>query len=142
MSKKAFKKVTKTLSKFDLGHKLVKQMGLPDPSGDLLYGKNKTLSPAEQAQKQGLDMAKQQAEQADRQMQAQLDAANMSAQQMAQQTANMSERDRLAAEVAQAGQVQNDRPTVQLAEEDPTTTTRRKFRSQVGGQAKTRSIRV
>jgi hypothetical protein len=47
--KKAFKKVRKVLSKYDFGHQAAKGMGLPEPAGDLIYGKNKTLSPAEQA---------------------------------------------------------------------------------------------
>lgn len=47
-----FKKLKKVVAKFDIGHKLAKQFGLPDPSGDLLYGKDKALSPAEQQEKQ------------------------------------------------------------------------------------------
>lgn len=46
---KGLKKITKIAAKFDLGHQYGKAMGLPDPSGDLFYGKNKALSPAERA---------------------------------------------------------------------------------------------
>src|SRR5690349_15014152 len=48
---KVFKKIRKVAAKFDLGHQVGKKMGLPDPSGDALYGSDKALSPAEQAQK-------------------------------------------------------------------------------------------
>lgn len=48
---KSLKKVTKVLAKFDLGHQYGKSMGLPDPSGDAIYGDNKALSPAEQTAK-------------------------------------------------------------------------------------------
>lgn len=47
--KKAFKKVRKVAAKFDLGHQVGKKLGLPDPSGDALYGSDKALSPAEQS---------------------------------------------------------------------------------------------
>lgn len=43
------KKIRKTVAKFDIGHKLVKQFGLPDPAGDALYGEFKALSPQEAA---------------------------------------------------------------------------------------------
>ena len=43
------KKVKKLVSNFDLGHKIVKGMGLPDPAGDAIYGEYRTLSPAEKA---------------------------------------------------------------------------------------------
>ena len=58
------KKIRKTLSKFDLGAKFVKQAGLPDPSGDAIYGSERTLTPAEQAAK---DQLKQQQELANQQ---------------------------------------------------------------------------
>lgn len=48
--KKAFKKITKVAAKFDIAHQIGKKMGLPDPSGDLLYGSNRALSPQEQQQ--------------------------------------------------------------------------------------------
>ena len=51
------KKLKKTLVKFDLGHKFAKQAGLPDPSGDAIYGKERALTPAEQ---QAKDTLKQQ----------------------------------------------------------------------------------
>ena len=46
------KKIKKTLAKFDLGHQAAKGFGLPDPSGDALYGSEKKLSPAESAEEQ------------------------------------------------------------------------------------------
>ena len=70
--KKVFKKVQKVVSKFDIGHKIVKQAGLPDPFGDILYGKNRTLSPTEAA-------AKMQQKQFDAQMKAEQDALNQQA---------------------------------------------------------------
>lgn len=45
------KKVKQLVSKFDIGHRIVKQLGLPDPVGDALYGSERALSPAEQAAK-------------------------------------------------------------------------------------------
>lgn len=44
-----FSKLKKVVAKFDIGHQMGKKMGLPDPSGDFLYGKDKALSPAESA---------------------------------------------------------------------------------------------
>lgn len=38
------------VAKFDLGHQFGKKMGLPDPSGDLLYGSDRAKTPAEQAE--------------------------------------------------------------------------------------------
>lgn len=43
------KKIRKVVAKFDLGHKVVKQFGLPDPVGDALYGDARALSPQEAA---------------------------------------------------------------------------------------------
>lgn len=62
---KVFKKVRKVVAKYDLGHQYGKKMGLPDPSGDLFYGSDKALSPAETADKLAktqLDLDKQQAD--------------------------------------------------------------------------------
>lgn len=53
------KRLKKTLVKFDLGHQFGKKAGLPDPSGDLFYGSERTLTPAEQQAKDTL--AQQQA---------------------------------------------------------------------------------
>lgn len=53
------KKIRKTLAKFDLGHQFGKKAGLPDPSGDLFYGSERALTPAEQQAKDTL--AQQQA---------------------------------------------------------------------------------
>lgn len=47
-----FSKLKKVVAKFDLGHQMVKKMGLPDPSGDALYGSDKALSPAEMQEQQ------------------------------------------------------------------------------------------
>lgn len=48
-AKKAFKKLQKISAMGDLGHQVVKGMGLPDPVGDIMHGDYKTKSPAEQA---------------------------------------------------------------------------------------------
>lgn len=58
-----FKKIKKVVAKFDLGHQVAKKMGLPDPIGDTLYGKDKALSPAEQAQVNQREMMRQAEEQ-------------------------------------------------------------------------------
>lgn len=50
-------KIRKTLAKYDLGHQYGKQMGLPDPSGDLFYGSDRALSPTEKAEKAAKDAA-------------------------------------------------------------------------------------
>lgn len=60
---KSLKKIRKKVAKFDLGHQAVKKMGLPDPSGDALYGSDKALSPTEAAQKAAADQAKETMEQ-------------------------------------------------------------------------------
>jgi len=136
------KKITKVLSKFDLGHRVGKQLGLPDPSGDAIYGDNKTLSPAEQAQKNAMDMAKQQAEQADRQMQMQLDAANQASAQGAIQVQNQQDREIASQQAAEAGQIQQERPTIELSDVATGTGTRKKYRGQIGGSGKGPSVRV
>lgn len=46
------KKLKKVVAKFDLGHQFAKKMGLPDPSGDLLYGSERARTPAEIAAEQ------------------------------------------------------------------------------------------
>jgi hypothetical protein len=76
-----FKKLRKVAAKLDLGHKYGKGMGLPDPSGDLFYGSDKTLSPAEQAQK-NQEVAQKAAEE-------QANLARQQAEQQAQQLALM-----------------------------------------------------
>lgn len=52
------KKIKKTWAKFDLGHQFAKQMGLPDPAGDTLYGSDRALSPTEKAEKAAKDAEK------------------------------------------------------------------------------------
>ena len=52
------KKIRKFVAKFDLGHQFGKQMGLPDPMGDTLYGSDRALSPTEKAEKAAKDAAK------------------------------------------------------------------------------------
>ncbi len=137
------KKIRKVVSKFDLGHQIGKKLGLPDPSGDLLYGSDKALSPAEQAQKQAMDMAKQQAAQADQQMQMQMAQANQAAAQGAVSVKNAQDREAAMADAAAAGQLQTERPTVELAVDvQPVTSTRKKFRGQIGGASSGRSVRV
>lgn len=137
------KKIKKTLAKFDLGHQLGKKMGLPDPSGDLFYGKDKALSPAEQAQKNAMDMAKQQAQQAEQASMSQLAAANEAAQQSVLSMQANQDRERLSAELVDAGKVEQAAPTIELAGDiQPTTATRKKFRGQIGGTKGGTSVRV
>lgn len=135
------KKIRKVAAKFDLGHQVGKKMGLPDPSGDALYGKDKALSPAEQAQQNAMDMQKQQANQASQQMQMQLNQANMAAMQGAQQAQQMNDREQALGDLKDAGQMETERPTVEL-QDVPTTTPRKKFRGQIGGAGKGPSVRV
>lgn len=56
------KKIRKVVAKFDFGHQFAKGLGLPDPSGDALYGSEKALSPQEQAAKLAKEGMDQQAE--------------------------------------------------------------------------------
>lgn len=140
---KKFKKLRKVVAKFDIGHQVGKKIGLPDPSGDLFYGSDKALSPAEQAQKNALDMAKQQAQQAEDQANMQLQASNEAAQQAAMQIQSTQDREAAAAMAMQAGQITQERPTVALETDiQPTTATRKKFRGQIGGARSAASVRV
>ena len=137
------KSIQKLVSKFDLGHQFGKKMGLPDPSGDLLYGSEKALSPAETQAKQAREMAQQQAAQAEQQMQMQINSANQAALQSAQQIQTSQDREVVTAQVAEAGKLQTAAPTVELAADiQPTQTTRKKFRGQVGAPAGGPSVRV
>lgn len=137
------KKIRKVVAKFDLGHQFGKKLGLPDPSGDLFYGSDKALSPAEQAQKNALDMAKQQAQQAEQQAAMQMQASNEAAAQGAMQIASSQQREVASQEAAEAGQVEQERPTIQLESDiQPVTATRKKFRGQIGGAKSAASVRV
>lgn len=136
------KKIRKTIAKFDLGHQAVKKMGLPDPLGDALYGSDKALSPTEMAQKQSMDLAKQQAQQADQQMQQQMYLANQASAQSALQVQQNQDREVAMQQAAEAGKVQQERPTIELADVAPITSTRKKFRGQIGGTGKGPSVRV
>lgn len=137
------KKIRKIVAKFDLGHQFGKKLGLPDPSGDLFYGSDKALSPAEQAQKNALDMAKQQAQQAEQQAMMQLQASNEAAAQGAMQIASSQQREVASQEAAEAGQIEQERPTIQLESDiQPVTATRKKFRGQIGGAKSAASVRV
>jgi hypothetical protein len=137
------KKIRKVVAKFDLGHQVGKKIGLPDPSGDLFYGSDKALSPAEQAQKNALDMAKQQAEQAEQQANMQLQASNEAASQAALQIQSNQDREAASEAAVTAGQVSQERPTVVLENDiQPTTATRKKFRGQIGGAKSAASVRV
>lgn len=138
---KGLKKLRKVAATFDLGHRVGKSLGLPDPSGDALYGKNKALTPAEQAQKQARDLAQQQAEIAQQQMNMQLAAANQQAQQGAQQIQLSQDREAAMGQLNEAGKLQEERPTIELAD-SATQTTRKKFRGQIGGGGKSPSVRV
>lgn len=137
------KKIRKIAAKFDLGHQIGKKLGLPDPSGDLIYGSDKALSPAEQAQKNAMDMAKQQAQQAENMANIQMQAANEAASQGAAQRQADNDREAAAAAAKQAGQIATETPTVALAE-DPTniTATRKKYRASIGGSGAKPSVRV
>lgn len=140
---KKLKKLRKVVAKFDLGHQVGKKLGLPDPSGDLFYGSDKALSPAEQAQKNALDMAKQQAEQAEREATMQLQASNEAAQQSSLQIQSTASREAAAQQAAEAGKITEERPTVQIDSDIvPTTATRKKFRGQIGGARSGASVRV
>lgn len=137
------KKIRKVIAKFDLGHQFGKKLGLPDPSGDLFYGSDKALSPAEQAQKNALDMAKQQAQQAEAQANMQLQASNEAASQAAMQIQANQQREAATQEVVNAGQIQQERPTVQVGSDiAPVTSTRKKYRGQIGGAKSSASVRV
>lgn len=138
------KKIRKLVAKFDLGHQVGKKLGLPDPSGDLFYGSDKALSPAEQAQKNAMDMAKQQAAQAEAAANMQLQASNEAAQQTASQIQLSQDRQNAQEQLVDAQQQVTERPTVQLADADiaPVTSTRKKFRGQIGGKAGGASVRV
>lgn len=137
------KKIRKVVAKFDLGHQVGKKLGLPDPSGDLFYGSDKALSPAEQAQKNALDMAKQQAQQAEEQANLQLQASNEAAQQASLQIQSNQDREAATQQAAEAGQIKQERPTVALETDiQPVTSTRKKFRGQIGGTRSAASVRV
>jgi hypothetical protein len=137
---KTFKKIRKVVAKFDLGHKLVKGMGLPDPAGDAIYGGDKVLSPAEQAQ----NTAKMQAEAAERQAQGQAAAAAEAARGQALTTQADAERQRVQREAADQESVTTDAPTVELAGAPGAAAARRKkFQStSIGGAAGGVSLRV
>lgn len=138
------KKIKKTLAKFDLGHQMAKKMGLPDPSGDLIYGSEKALSPAEQAQKQGMDMARQQAQQAEQQMQMQMQAANEAAAQSAMMVQQNRDREIANEEVAAVNNALVETPTIELAGDiaPGPVNTRKKYRGQIGGATGAPSVRV
>lgn len=138
---KGLKKLRKTAAKFDLGHKAAKQMGLPDPSGDALYGKDKALTPAEMAQKQAKELGDQQFAQAQQQMQLQQMQAAQQAQQGAMQMQLQQDRENALGDVQEASKVDEERPTIEL-QDVATSTPRKKFRSQIGGGGKAPSVRV
>lgn len=94
---KGLKKITKVVAKFDLGHQYGKSLGLPDPSGDLFYGDNKALTPAEKQD----ELAKSQMKQS----QAQANQASLEANAQAQAS-------------AQAIQLTNDRTAAQSQADD------------------------
>lgn len=90
---KAFKKIGKTLVKFDLGHQAAKGMGLPDPVGDATFGSNRALSPAERADKLAKTQMQFDKQQADRASADAVEQARASAQaiQLQQDRANMTQ---------------------------------------------------
>jgi len=83
---KVYKKARRAVSKVTVGHKVLKGMGLPDPSGDLKYGSDRTLSPAEAAAKANEENVKAQMAAAEMAAKEQR-AANLQAQQLAEQAA-------------------------------------------------------
>ena len=83
---KVFKKARRAVSKVTVGHKVLKGLGLPDPSGDLKYGSDRTLSPAEAAAKANEDNVKAQMAAAELAAKEQRQA-NLQAQQLAEQAA-------------------------------------------------------
>lgn len=137
---KTFKKVRKTVAKFDLGHKVLKGMGLPEPSGDMLYGSDKALSPAEQGQKQAAEQAKAAERQAMGEAARAAEAARGGA--LSQQADQ--ERQRVLAQARDQEQAAPEGPEVELA---PSTTEAAKRRKRfqttsVGGAAGGPSIRL
>jgi len=119
---KGLKKITKIAAKFDLGNQYAKSMGLPDPVGDLLYGKNSALSPAERADelaKTQNKFAQQQADQATREAQQQAIASTQAIQ-------LQTDRARANAAVADMGPAVDNTPVVVDAQDSGDATARRK----------------
>lgn len=137
---KSFKKIRKTLAKFDLGHQAAKGMGLPEPAGDMLYGSDRKLSPAELAQK----TAKSQAEQAEAQAQGQAAAAAEAARGQALTSQADAERQRVQKEAQETAPITADAPTIELAGAPGEAAARRKkFQStSIGGAGGGVSLRL
>lgn len=136
---KSFKKIRKTLAKFDLGHQFAKGLGLPEPSGDILYGEDRKLSPAENQSK----IAKEQSQQAEAQAQGQAAAAAEAARGQALTSQADAERQRVMAEAQDAETVVADAPTVELAGAPGAAAARRKkFQSQGGSTGGGVSLRL
>jgi len=134
------KKIKKTLAKFDLGHQAAKSFGLPEPSGDALYGSAKALSPAEQAQK----AAKAQAQQAESQAMGEAARAAEAARGGALAQQAEQERQRVLGAAKDMEQVEVGEPEVELAPATAEAAKRRKrFQTtSVGGAAGGPSIRL
>lgn len=136
------KKIRKLVAKFDVGHKVVKSMGLPS-AGDILYGSDRALSPAETATKQAKELAQQTADLQDQEMNAQLDQANQATAQSALQIQSANDREAASAAAQESGQIAQERPTVELADVAAVTNTRKKYRGQIGSSgSKGTSVRV
>lgn len=126
-----FKKIRKVAAKFDLGHQYGKSMGLPDPSGDLFYGKDKALSPTEKADqlaKTQMDMQQKQADQATAEA-AEQARASAQAIQLQADRANMTQA------VADQAPVDNSEVDVQVGDEGGDAASRRKRFSSVSANA-------
>lgn len=122
---KVVKKVRKTLAKFDLGHQFLKKAGLPEPFGDILYGSDKALSPAEAAAKAAEEQANRQYQQAQDQAKNTIEqarGAGLSAQAAA-------ERERILAAAKDAESTPAAAPTVEIApsSEAPAAKRRKRF---------------
>jgi hypothetical protein len=96
---KVFKKLKKVAAKMDFGAQVITSMGLPDPGGKMLFGKDAPQTPAEKAAEAAKTQMNMDRQQADR-------TFNAQTQQAAQQT---NEAAYQAQASAQAMQLANDR---------------------------------
>lgn len=122
---KLFKKIRKTVAKFDLGHQYGKSLGLPDPSGDLFYGSDKALSPTEKADQLAKTQMDLQQEQANRATAEAQEQARASAQAIQLQT----DRQNITQQVADQQPVDNSEVNVQVGNTDDSSSRRKRFSS-------------
>lgn len=122
---KLFKKIRKTVAKFDLGHQYGKAMGLPDPSGDLFYGSDKALSPTEKADqlaKTQMDLQQEQANRATAE-------ANEQARASAQSIELQNQRANITQQIADQPAVDKSEVNVQVGAGEDSSTRRKRFSS-------------